>query len=54
MPLARFGHAMAICEGQLYVFGGRSNQKSLGDLHAFDAKPLSWRGLPFDGEASLR
>ena len=53
LPPPRFGHAMCLAGSTAYVFGGRNKSISapvLHDFHKFDAAPLVWKEIAYDGD----
>ena len=53
LPPPRFGHTMCLAGERVFVFGGRNRNRTkavLGDFHVFDAKPLVWKRVSYDGD----
>ncbi|GAB0097415.1 hypothetical protein DMENIID0001_130520 [Sergentomyia squamirostris] len=44
VPASRFGHSAAVCNGTMYIFGGRYAEKGIhhNDLWAFDLSTGTW------------
>ena len=45
IPAARGEHAVASCEGLMYMFGGISEMGLMQDFHAFNPRTLRWMSL---------
>ena len=53
LPPPRFGHGMCLAGERVFVFGGRNRNRKdpvLGDFYVFDAQPLVWKRVSYDGD----
>jgi hypothetical protein len=49
LPSARAWHSAAVCNGKMFVFGGKNNDGVLMDLYAYDFSTAEWLNIEIDG-----
>eukprot|EP01027_Heterolobosea_sp_BB2_P009819 GEZU01014446.1.p1 GENE.GEZU01014446.1~~GEZU01014446.1.p1 ORF type:complete len:960 (-),score=385.73 GEZU01014446.1:109-2988(-) len=50
-PSPRYGHATAVANNLLYVFGGRDQNRDLNDLYVFNPTTRLWEEIVIDGSS---
>lgn len=51
-PSARYKHAAAVADENLYITGGSRNGRYLSDIQAFDLRSLTWSSLKLEIDPS--